>query len=228
MDYKYKYELHLHTKEASACASLDGAAQARLYKSLGYEGVFITDHFFGGNTAVPRNLSWEQRINLFCKGYENAKEEGEKIGLKVFFGLETGFCGTEFLVYGVTEEWLAAQADMMSWSIEEQYQKVQEAGGIVIHAHPFREAPYIPRLDLYPEYVDGVEVYNLENDRRDPEFNERARKYAEEYHLPMTGGGDAHHQNSRHGGIITEQPLDSVEEFMRLIREGKRYQIIRQ
>ena len=102
MDYQYKYELHLHTKEASACASLDGAVQVRLYKSLGYDGVFITDHFFGGNTAVPRTLPWEKRIHLFCEGYRHAKEEGDRIGLKVFFGLETGFSGTEFLIYGVT------------------------------------------------------------------------------------------------------------------------------
>ena len=226
MDFQYKYELHLHTKEGSACASLDGAAQARLYKSLGYDGVFITDHFFGGNTAVPRNLPWEQRIHLFCEGYRHAKEEGDRIRLKVFFGLETGFSGTEFLIYGVTEEWLAAQTDMMSWSIEEQYEHVHAAGGLVIHAHPFREASYIPQILLYPEHVDGVEVYNVENDRRDPKFNERALEYARKHHLPMTGGGDAHHQNSCHGGIRTEHPIESVEAFMELIRKGTEYQFI--
>lgn len=216
----------MHTKEGSACASLSGAEQARLYKSLGYDGIFITDHFFGGNTAVPRNLPWEERIRLYCLGYENARKEGDKIGLKVFFGLETGFHGTEFLLYGVTGEWLAAHPDMMDWSIEKQYQMVHEAGGIVVHAHPFREASYIPQIDLYPEHVDGVEVYNVENDRRDVRFNQKALDYAREYHLPMTGGGDAHHQDSCHGGILTETPIESVEDFLKLIREGKNYRII--
>ena len=56
----YKYETHLHTCEASACASAKGEEQARRYKELGYDGIIVTDHFFNGNTssapatAMPR------------------------------------------------------------------------------------------------------------------------------------------------------------------------------
>jgi hypothetical protein len=48
----FKYETHLHTSEASACGSSHGAEYISVYKKLGYDGIFVTDHFFGGNTAV--------------------------------------------------------------------------------------------------------------------------------------------------------------------------------
>ena len=60
----------------------------------------VTDHFFNGNTAIDRSLPWEEKVELYCRGYENAKEEGDKIGLDVFFGVEWAFHGDEFLLYG--------------------------------------------------------------------------------------------------------------------------------
>lgn len=54
--------------------------------------------FLYGNTAVDRSLPWKDWVEQFCKGYEHAKEEGGKIGLQVFFGWESGYHGTEFLI----------------------------------------------------------------------------------------------------------------------------------
>ena len=54
------------------------------YKEEGYTGIIVTDHFFNGNTTVPRDLPWEERVELFCKGYENAKAKGDEIGLDVY------------------------------------------------------------------------------------------------------------------------------------------------
>ena len=58
----YRYETHLHTCEGSACASASGAEMARAHKEMGYTGIFVTDHFFNGNTAVPRDLPWRERV----------------------------------------------------------------------------------------------------------------------------------------------------------------------
>ena len=94
----YKYETHMHTAESSACATSTGAEMARAHKEAGYTGIFITDHFFNGNTTVPRELPWQERVARFCLGYEHAKQEGDKIGLQVFFGFEYAYHGAEFLV----------------------------------------------------------------------------------------------------------------------------------
>ena len=68
----YKYETHMHTSEGSACGKSTAAEMVRSYKEQGYTGIFVTDHFFNGNCAVDRSLNWEEKIDLFCRGYENA------------------------------------------------------------------------------------------------------------------------------------------------------------
>lgn len=219
----YLYETHLHTREGSACASASGKEHVRSYYEAGYTGIIVTDHFFNGNTAIPRNLPWKERIELFCKGYENAKEEGDRIGLQVFFGWEAGYRGTEFLIYGLGKDWLLEHDDMLNWSVEKQYEMVKSSGGMVIHAHPFREASYIAEVRLFPEYVDGVEAVNTSNDNLDIRFNKRAYEYAVKYNLPMTGGSDVHHLPAMSGGMSFDRKLSGADDFICAVKnkEGK-------
>ena len=209
----YKYDTHVHTAEASGCATASGAEQARRYKELGYDGIIITDHFFNGNSAIHNYYDWYDRVRQFCKGYENAKAEGDKIGLKVFFGIEFSYFGTDLLTYGVDKDWLYQNDNIMDVSVYEYIKRVHNAGGIIVHAHPFREASYINEVKLMPKWVDGVEVYNAGN--YDEKFNERAKWYAEQYNLPITAGTDNHHLTAeRISGICTEQPLESIEDYI--------------
>ena len=102
----YLYETHMHTRFGSLCGVSNGKQHAQYYKKLGFQGIIITDHFFGGNTGVPADLPWEKRVELFCLGYEDAWREGQRIGLDVFFGWEQNYQGDEYLIYGLDKEWL--------------------------------------------------------------------------------------------------------------------------
>ena len=184
--YPYRYETHLHTSQGSACGKCTGEEMAEAYKEAGYTGIFVTDHFFYGNTAVDRSLPWEEWVESYCKGFEQAKKTGDRIGLQVFFGWEASYNGIDFLVYGLDKQWLKSHPEIRDCTVEEQYKMVKRDGGMVIHAHPFREADYIPEIKLYPEWVDGVEVVN--SSHRNPDFNTKAYEYAEKYDLPQTGG----------------------------------------
>lgn len=219
----YRYETHLHTKEASACASVSGAEHARRCHALGYQGIIVTDHFFNGNCAVLAELPWEERVALFCRGYENARQEGEQLGLDVFFGWEANYSGAEFLIYGLDKEWLMSHPQVMEWSVEEQFRYVSEAGGLVIQAHPFREAPYIKEVRVFPDAVHGIEVYNAGNERRDPVFNARALRFAAERGLPMTAGTDAHGYETKNTGILCPVRLHNIQDYVRLIKSGTGY-----
>lgn len=229
-EFPYLYETHMHTEEASRCGKVSGAEMARAAKEYGYSGVFITDHHWGGNTRPDRELPWEEWVDEFCSGYEAAKRVGDEIGLSVFMGWEAGFRGTEFLIYGLDKAWMKAHPELRTVSVEEQYQLIREAGGMVIQAHPFREEPYIPEIRLFPEWVDGVEIINAQHsnpggNRPHPEYDRKAREYAAKYGLPGTAGSDMHRAELLGGGVAFKEKLNSVQDFIRKIKSGKGYVI---
>lgn len=214
----FKYETHSHTSETSRCSRLHGAELVRYYKSLGYTGIFVTDHFFNGNTTVPHDLPWEERVNLFVKGYEAAAEEGNKIGIDVFFGWEYSFRSSDHLTYGLDAEWLYAHPDVLSWTPNEYYDHVHEAGAFVVAAHPFRQAGYIPNISLFPDKSDAVEVCNSS---MTDIVNERGEWYADSYGLLKTYGSDTHASNREFlAGVESEKKFESVSDYIEGLKNG--------
>jgi hypothetical protein len=187
----YLYETHLHTSYASACSRSKGSEYIKLYKDLGYSGIIVTDHFYNGHTAVPRNLPWKEWVKQFCKGYEEAKNEGDKQGLDVFFGWEETFdhCD-DYLVYGLSKDWLFENPQAKSWSRKEQYETVKALGGIVIQAHPFRQHYYLSKIILSTGCVDAIEAANAGN--MEQHYDSLAARYARKLALPITAGSDMH------------------------------------
>ncbi len=228
-EYPYLYETHLHTSEGSACGRSTGGEMAKACKEYGYAGIFVTDHNWGGNTAVDERLPWDEWVHEFCKGYESARAEGERIGLDVFFGYEAGFGGTEFLIYGVDKAWMLAHPAIRNADIQEQYELVHAGGGMVIHAHPYREENYIPRIRLFPEWVDGVEGVNaMHSNSRSlyhnaPAYDVKAVAYAQEHRLPITAGSDIHRAALLGGGVAFRRKLKSPADYIRAILTGEDY-----
>ncbi len=228
-DYPYLYETHLHTSQSSACAQNTGYEMAKAAHEWGYAGIIVTDHHFGGNTAADRSLPWEAWVKEFCKGYYDAKRYADDHDFDVFFGYEAGFDATEFLIYGITPEWMAAHPELRDASPREHFRLVHEAGGIVVHAHPYREVWYIKETRLWPDLVDGVEGINGAHsssrsachNRR--EFDVRAQAYAREHQLPMTAGSDIHTTHLFGAGIAFKRRLESVQDFCQAFLGGEDY-----
>lgn len=219
MNGLFKYETHLHTSEGSACAKSKGADMADYYKAAGYSGFIVTDHFFNGNTAIRRDIPWEKRVCQFCKGYENAKKRGEKIGFDVFFGFEYNYRGTEFLIYGLDKEWLFKHPEIVDAEITDALKLVKSSGGMAIHAHPFREAVYINEIRLFPELTDAVETLNARNNNIQ---NMEAASYADMHSKPHVSGSDIHSAaDPICGGIAVENKLKDMAEVMDTIKAGK-------
>lgn len=227
MDKLFTIETHLHTSQGSACAHSTGAEMARAHKAAGYDAIILTDHFFGGNTAVPRDLPWEERIERYCAGYEEARFVGEEIGLKVFFGIEWAWKGTEFLTYGLDKAYLLAHPEMEDWDIPTYLTNVRAAGAYVSHAHPFRQADYLTHAPrFFPEYVDAVEVWNCGNAKA--EYNDQALSYAEKYGLAQTAGSDGHDaREMRGGGMRFFTEMETIWDFIRAVRTRQPCEILR-
>jgi hypothetical protein len=216
----FLYDTHVHTAETSRCARATAKEQVRFYKSKGFDGIVITDHFLGGNTTVPDDLPWEKRVNMFFRGYENALEEGVRLGLKVFFGWEHTHIGADFLTYGLNKAWLLENKGLDVTDINSYLDHVRAQGAYVVHAHPFREDFYIPMIQLMPRQVDAVEIIN--SCRTDFE-NEMAAQYAKNYGLQAFAGSDNHvaDKQKRLSGIETETELNSIEALISIVRAGK-------
>ena len=211
----YLYETHMHTCLASACGKSTGKEHVRFYKDAGYTGIIMTDHFFGGNTAIDRSLPWKKRIDLFWRGYEDAKEEGEKTGLDVFFGLEQNYTGDEYLIYGLTKEYMKAHPEMEHWTRRQQLEEVHRAGGCVIQAHPFRIRGYMNSIQVGTRFCDGIEAANRGNEPLD---DARAYRMGMAEHLVMTAGSDNHLSPIPDPyGVVLEKRLTSILDYVKII-----------
>ena len=217
----YKYETHLHTYPVSKCGRFDVETNLRFYKSLGYDGVFVTNHFIDGNINCDRSLPYAEQIEFYCSDYEKAAAIGKDLGIKTFFGIEMSVChGTDFLVYGLDKQWLLQNEQMMSLSAKERLEFLRSSGALVIHAHPYREAFYIDHFRLFPRSVDGVEIINACN--TDGE-NELAEFYARHYDLTPFAGSDNHFASGieRLAGVEFDFPIESELQFVQAIKSRK-------
>ena len=225
----FKYETHCHTSEVSKCAIRTAVDTVEFYKNRGYDGIFITDHFLNGNTAVNRNQPWENKIKDFCISYELAKKQGDQIGIDVFFGWEytynyrgkgDKYCGgNDFLTYGLDKEWLLSHPEIMELELHEYCEFIRSEGGFIIHAHPFRDSSYIDMIRLAPNDVDGIEVLNSS---RPESENKIAEIFADHYGLLKTSGSD-NHGNERPliSGIMTKTRITSPKDMLAKLKSGE-------
>ena len=230
----YRYETHLHTVQGSLCGRSTGAEQARFYKEMGYQGIIITDHFFGGNTTMPKEGKWKDRIDVFCKGYEDALAEGQKIGLDVFFGWEECFSRDdgrdEYLIYGLDKQWLYDHPEVEFWNRRQYFEAVHAAGGCMIQAHPFRKRDYIKEIRLGLKYCDGIEVANAGNDQW---ADVCAMRYAREFDLVTIAGSD-NHLCTMHGlegnrlllGIELDEKFTDIQDFAKHVRSHGKISLV--
>jgi hypothetical protein len=213
----YLYETHLHTAGVSSCAKSRGPEYIKKYIDNGYSGIIVTDHFFHGNSAIPRDLPWSEWVKRFHGGYEETKEAGDRLGLDVFFGWEETFNeGDDYLVYGLDKEWLLQRPEMKHWSRGEQYRAVKESGGCVIQAHPFRQRYYINKVVLSAGCMDGVEAAN--GGHEDFAWDALAYKYAEKIGKAITAGSDIHDASDTNLlGVRLNKKLNNINDYVNII-----------
>ncbi len=224
----YKYEIHLHTSGCSYCGLSTVEEMVLDAKEKGFKGIVVTDHFYRGNTAVDPTLSWKEFVDAYEQNWLQGKRFGEKYGIDVIFGIEEVYNRDmkEVLIYGITPEELKAEPDFKTYNLEQIFKFVDEHGGVVSHAHPFRDRKYIKNANLEPDHLSlhAVEVFNVSDD---DERNEMAAEFADKYNLMPLSGGDVHKTDSRLGssGIAVDRPIHDTKELARVIRSGE-YRLI--
>jgi len=159
-----RYDLQVHT-EASPCSRAAPEDVVTAAVDAGLDGIAVTDHdTLDGYPAVS----------------EAAPEE-----LAVLPGVEVTTDQGHLLALGVDR--VPPRADPVTVA-----EDVHEQGGVAVLSHPFdrlREH-YDEGLEAIATAVDGVEVTNSRCVLR--RYNRRARAFASEHGLAVTGGSDAH------------------------------------
>ena len=221
----YKYELHAHTSECDLVAKLSGGELVRAYADQGYSGIVITDHyfsiFFDWFREELEGKSHKEIIDRWLRGYESARNEGEKIGFTVLPGAEVRIDGTinDYLVYGLEIEDLYRLPLLNRMNSIDEVLDILPERTCVVHAHPFREKMTVRD----PSRFFGIEVHNGGTDGF---RNQMARVWAEHYSKAMTSGSDCHGPWAvGKGGIITENPIYTPTDLVQVLR-GRNYQLI--
>ena len=228
----FKYETHCHTSPASACAKASVSDTVQFYKCIGYDGIFITNHFLDGNInkEISELPSYSQKIERYFEDYEYGVKEGKRLGIDVFCGVELSYKGTDFLIYGLEKEWYLAHPEILDMKKSEELMFLMREGALVIQAHPFRERHYIDHVRLFPKCVHGVEIYNSS----DPESaNRMAKQYAAAYDLLTTAGSDNHwgrdvfntlkakNLKPEISGLMTNERIKNEKHFVNLVKSKK-------
>ena len=178
-----KLDLHVHTKY-----SADGSVEPKDYikqaRKIGLNGFAITDH---------------NEVKGAAKTYELAKNNKNII---ILHGMEISSAEGHILAYGVTEQ------IPRGLSPEETVEKIVDAGGVPVAAHPFRRAS-----GLGPEVIRRTKFEHIEvlNHRSMHAENQKALQLAREMDTGITGGSDAHFEKEL-GLAATEFKIQSNNE----------------
>ncbi len=215
---KYKYELHCHTSDVSFCAASDAREAVEFYKERGYDGIVITDHYSPQTFLFHKAFCPQKYIDDYLKGYRNAKAAAGD-DFTVLFAVEVRFFFTidDFLIYGADEEFLKNNGNLMLKYLRRLKKLCDRNNLILLEAHPFRKL----RFRHKPSLLHGCEVYNGKD--KGNGANEKAKLWAKENKFSITtSGGDFHNKkNTNPGGIITNEPIKTTDDLMRILRSGE-------
>ncbi len=213
-----KIDLHVHTKEVSRCGKLTAAEIMALYKENGYDAVCITNHFSSPTESWMARQGKFDFVKAFDEGYEIARAEGEKLGIRVFKGYELR-CNendNDFLVYDMPKYLLDTYKTLLTLPMNDFLNVLRQYGVKIYQAHPFRNGIRI----VNPDLLDGSEVYNGHpghNSRKD-----MVKKWADMYpHICQISGSDCHEaHHAARGGIITDRDIKNELELIDCIQSG--------
>jgi predicted metal-dependent phosphoesterase TrpH len=191
-----KIDLHVHSKERSACGRASEEQQVRAAIAAGLDAIVFTDH----HCLMP--LERLRELNSIHTPF------------RVFGGIEITTKGEDVLVLGIQD----TELESSKWAYPDLHAFVRKHAGFIALAHPFR---YHPQVEIEVEQFvpDAIEV-------RSPniplEAEERIRAIASRLGIPVLCNSDAHTTDmlGTHYNILQGSP-SSEQELVTLLRSGR-------
>ena len=186
-----KIDMHTHCLPASLCAHHEPELLPGYFRKKGIDAIVLTNHYVPSHCKKLGTTPEEQALG-YIDVYKRCKKEGEKVGIKVFFGAELKLTTLpthpEFLLYGMSEEDFIFSFPLFHKTQEEVFEFCNEKNILMVQSHPYRTEQGYEPADM--RYVHGIEVYNphLLFDAR---FDD-ALKLAVDNNKIKTSGSDFH------------------------------------
>lgn len=218
-DYKYKYDLHVHTSPVSKCGDFSPCDVVDKYVKLGFDGIVITNHFC--IDSLRNYTEKEDFVEYYLRDYRQAKEYGEENNLKVFPGLEIRFPenDNDYLVYGIDEDDVFRAFDYIYTDYKTFYREFKKDNILIIQAHPFRNHCVLQDISV----LDGIEAYNLHPGHNSAQGFVAKLAY-DNPRLLITGGTDFHHEG--HEGMCAMCTTEKLTDSSSLVNSIKSRDII--
>lgn len=122
---------------------------------------------------------------------------------------------SDWLLYGVNEEFLLNSPCLYSLSQEELYAYCKENGVLMVQAHPYR----MPIQPMNPKFMDGVEINCQPHDLLK---KEEVIRFAFQNGLLLTCGVDFHDVDSDiKAGMVVPKGISTAVEFANYLKNGK-------
>ena len=218
----FKTELHFHSLEISECSRVNVYDIIEKYTEAGYNTLVLANHLNRGTMRYQKSESWQDFIEKYWAAIELLREKAEG-KINILPGAELRFNENinDYLLFGITKEFLLKNENMLELNPEKFHQLAMENGILFVQAHPFRNGMTV----VNPRFLDGVEIFNghMGHDSR----NEIAYAWAEKFNLLKTSGTDFHYKDSPvNAGITTDFEITSLDMLVKTLKEGN-YQLIK-
>lgn len=220
---KFKYDIHIHTKEISPCGRLSIEEIIDKYIEKGYSGLVLTDHLRKGYFRKCKREDWKEKTKEFFYSYDRGIEYCKDKDFYIGLGMEISFNKdtNDFLVFGLEKEDYLENEWMIEMGLKDFYNKFKDKA-IIIQAHPHRKKG--SKLEDI-NYLHGIEIYN-QNPRHNNNNDLTKAIYEENPNLIATGGSDVHQEEDLcRTGIYTNKKITSDEQLLNILR-NKEFKII--
>lgn len=213
-------DMHAHSSSISRCCKITAEDAIKKTLETGMDGLVLTNHYQKSYVSDGDYSGFAKRYMAEC---EQAELLGEKLGCKVFWGIEVTverYPKVHMLIYGVDKEFLLRHPMLFDYTQQQLYRAVKENGGVLIQAHPFRNGTSV----LDTKYLDGIEV----NCHPKYESTHQAELFAiaEKEGLRVTCGGDFHNDTHRPCcGMYLPDDLQNSQQLGQYLADAQRVKL---
>ena len=205
-----KIDPHVHSTGVSLCSHVTCEQIIDEKIKLGYDGVVLTNHCQPWYYPENKHSEFMERT---IKEFQHGKVYADKRNFRFYLGVEVSLFEphyADWLLYGVTEEFLRESPCLYTLSQKELFEYCQKYGVVMIQAHPYRQAP------CNPKYMHGVEINCSDVDLDKITLVE---EFARAHNLLVTCGTDYHFvERIFRGGIYIPEYCNSASDIAQWMR----------